>query len=109
MKIKNEIKTTTNITKTSLEVLQSKVTSLGVFDFKKMITEVILILPLCLTLLFICWRFRHLIKIMADVGNIFNNDKFFGDVADTTKEGTEQHKKREELKSIINKGKLGHK
>ena len=33
----------------------------------------------------------------------------FGDVVDTPKEGTEQHKKREELKSIIGKGKLGHK
>ena len=37
---------------------------------------------------------------------------FFGDVVDTPKEGIEQHKKREELKSVIDKGKphlLGHK
>ena len=46
---------------------------------------------------------------MADVGDILNDDEFFGDVVDTPKEGTEQHKKREELKSIIDKGKLGHK
>ena len=44
-----------------------------------------------------CWR------------HILNDDQFFGNVADTPKEGTEQHKKREELKSIIDKGKLGHK
>ena len=46
---------------------------------------------------------------MADVGNILNNNEFFNDVVDTPKEGTEQHKKREELKSIIDKGMLGHK
>ena len=43
------------------------------------------------------------------VGDILNNDGFLGDVVDTPKKATEQHKKREELKSIINKGKLGHK
>ena len=41
-----------------------------------MITEVLLILPLHLILFFIWWRFRHLIKIMADVGNILNDDDF---------------------------------
>ena len=46
---------------------------------------------------------------MADVGNILNNNEFFNDVVDTPKEGTEEHKKREELKSIIDKGMLGHK
>ena len=46
---------------------------------------------------------------MASVGDILNDDEFFGDVADTPKEGIEQHKKREELNSIIDKGKLGHK
>ena len=46
---------------------------------------------------------------MASVGDVLNDDEFFGDVIDTPKEGTEQHKKREELKSIIDKGKLGHK
>ena len=77
---------------------------------KKMITEVLLILPLYLILLFIWYRFRHLIKIMADVGDILNDD--FGDVVDTPKEGIEQHKKQECLKSVIDKGKahlLGHK
>ena len=49
---------------------------------------------------------------MADVQNILNYDEFFGDLVDTPKEGIEQHKKREELKSVIDKGKphlLGHK
>ena len=55
---------------------------------------------------FIWYRFRHLIKITADVENILN------DVVDTPKEDIEQQKKREELKSVIDKGKvhlLGHK
>ena len=38
---------------------------------------------------------------MADVGDILN--ELFGDVVDTPKEGIEQHKKREELKSVIDK------
>ena len=45
---------------------------------------------------------------MASVGVILN-DEFFGDVFNTPKEATEQHKKREELKSAIDEGKLGHK
>ena len=54
---------------------------------KKIITEVLLILPLYLILFFIWWRFRHLIKIMADVGDILNDNEFFGDVVDMPKEG----------------------
>ena len=49
---------------------------------------------------------------MADVGDILNNDDIFGDVVDTQKEATEQHKKREELRNVIDKGNthlLGHK
>ena len=49
---------------------------------------------------------------MADVGNILNDDDFFGDIVDTAKEGTEQHKKRECLRGVIDRGKaylLGHK
>ena len=46
---------------------------------------------------------------MASAGDILNDDDFYGDVVDTPKKGTEQHKKREQLKSIIGKGKLGHK
>ena len=42
---------------------------------------------------------------MADVVNILNDDDFFEDTVDTPKEGTEQHRKRECLKSVINKGK----
>ena len=46
---------------------------------------------------------------MASDGDILNDDDFFDDVVDTPKESTEQHKKLEELKSIIEKGKLEHK
>ena len=34
---------------------------------------------------------------------------FFGDIVDTPKEGTEQHRKRERLKDVISMGKLGDK
>ena len=37
---------------------------------------------------------------MADVENMLNNDDFFGDTADTPKEGIEQHRKRECLKLV---------
>ena len=43
-----------------------------------MITELLLILPLYMILFFIWWQFRHLIKIMADVGDILNDNEFFG-------------------------------
>ena len=46
---------------------------------------------------------------MGDIENILTNDEFFGDIVDTPKEGIEQHKKRECLKSVIDRGKLGHK
>ena len=49
---------------------------------------------------------------MANVGDKLNDNEFFGDVVDTPKEDIEQHKKQEELKSVIDKGKahlLGHK
>ena len=42
---------------------------------------------------------------MADVENTLNHDGFFGDIVDTPKEGTEQHKNRECLKSAIDSGK----
>ena len=70
-----------------------------------MITEVLLILPLYLILFHIWWRFRQVIKAMADVENVFNDDEFFGDTVDTPKEAIEQHRKRECLKSVISKGK----
>ena len=76
--------------------------------------EVLLILPLDLTLFFVWWQFRHVIKAMADVVNIIkamadvrnmlNNDGFFEDTVDTTKEGFQQHKKREYSKSVIGRG-----
>ena len=40
---------------------------------------------------------------MASVGDIFSDDDFLDDVVDTAKEGAEQNKKREELKSIIDR------
>ena len=43
---------------------------------------------------------------MASVENILNHDDFFGDIFDTPKEGIEQHKKRECLKSVIDRGKV---
>ena len=70
-----------------------------------MITEVLLVLPLYLILFFIWWRFQPLIKAMTDNGDILNDDDFFGDIVDTPKEGIEQHKNRECLKSVIDKGK----
>ena len=41
---------------------------------------------------------------MTNVNDIVND--FLGDIVDTPKEGIEQHKKWEELKSIIYKGRL---
>ena len=82
---------------------QSNTTESFCPPIKKMITEVLLALPLYLILFFIWWRFWHLIKMMADLGAILN--EFFGNVVDTPKEGIVQHKKREELKSVIDKGK----
>ena len=70
-----------------------------------MITEVLLILPLYIILFFIWWRFRHVIKAMADAGNILNDDNFFGDIVDTPNEGIEPHTKRECLKSVKDRGK----
>ena len=71
-----------------------------------MITEVLLILPLYLILFLIWWEFRHVMKAMADVENILNDDDFFGDIFDTPKEGIEQHRKQECVKSVISKGKV---
>ena len=58
-----------------------------------MIIELLLVLPLYLILFFIWWRFRLLIKIMADVGDILNDDEFFGDIVDTPKKSIDKHKK----------------
>ena len=40
---------------------------------------------------------------MADVGDILNDNEFFGDVADTPEEGIEQHRKWACLKDVIHK------
>ena len=64
------------------------------------------VLPLYLILFFMWWRFQTLIKAMTDVRDIFDDD-FFGDIVDTPKEGIEQHKNRECLNSVLDKGK-GH-
>ena len=48
----------------------------------------------------------------ANFENTLNDNEFFGDIVDTPKEGIEQHRKRECLKSLIGSGKaylLGHK
>ena len=66
---------------------------------KKMITEVLLIIPLYLVLFFIWWQFQHVIKAMADVENVLNGRGFFGDIADTPKGGIDQHRKQECLKN----------
>ena len=49
---------------------------------------------------------------MVDVGDVLNDNEFYGDIVDTPKEGIEQHRKRQCLKSVIDRGKthlLGHK
>ena len=66
------------------------------FWLKKMITEVLLILPLYLILFTFWWWFRPLIKAMTDVWDILNDDDYLRDTVDTPKEGIEQHKKRKE-------------
>ena len=43
---------------------------------------------------------------MADVENISNDGDFFGDTVDIPKEGIEQHRKRECLKSVIGRVKV---
>ena len=43
---------------------------------------------------------------MTDVKDILNDDDFFGDIVDAPKEDTEQHRKREYLRSVISKGKV---
>ena len=65
----------------------------------------LLVLPLYLILFFIWWRFRPVIKAIVDVGNILNNDESFDAIVDTPKEDIEQHKKRECLKSVIDRSK----
>ena len=49
---------------------------------------------------------------MVDVRDVLNDNEFFGDIVDTPKERIEQHRKRQCLKSVIDRGKthlLGHK
>ena len=43
---------------------------------------------------------------MADVQNILNDDDFFGDTVDTTKEDIKQHTKRQCLKGALSNGKV---
>ena len=74
-------------------------------SIKKVNTEVLLILHLYLIWFFIWWRFRHLIKIMADTGKILNDYNFPRDTVDIAIEGIEQYKKRDYLRSAIIKGK----
>ena len=73
--------TATNITKISWRFSQAKYHRweflLSQFPIKKMITEVLLVLPLYLILFFIWRRFQPLIKATSGVGDILNNDDFF--------------------------------
>ena len=105
---KKTITTTTNITKISWRFYQAKYHRweflLSRLPIKKMITEVLLVLPLYLILFFIWRRFQPLIKAMSGVGDTLNNDDFF-DTVDTPKESIDQYKKRESLKGIMNRGK----
>ena len=55
-----------------------------------MITEVLLLLPLHVILLFIWQQFWHVIIITADLVSVLNEeDEFFTDILDTSKEGVE--------------------
>ena len=55
---------------------------------------------------YIWWRFRHVIKVIADVESILNENEFLGDTVDTLKGGVKQHRKRECLKGAIREGKV---
>ena len=66
-----------------------------------MIAEVLLVL----SLLVIWWQIWHAIKMLADIQSILNDDELSEDPVDTPKEGVEQHRKQEYLKSAISKGK----
>ena len=68
-------------------------------------TEVSLLLLLYLILFFIWRRSRHVIKAMTRIETILNDDDFFGDTVDTSKEGTIEYRKRECLKIVIGSGK----
>ena len=84
---------TINITKSSLEILPSKVTSVSNIVFHMVAISTFNKDN--------GWCWRHI-----------NDNDFFDDVADTPKEDIKQHKKRGELKSIVDKGQahlLGHK
>ena len=50
-----------------------------------MITKVLSILSLHLIFFPVWWQFRRVIKAMADIENILNDDDFFGGTVDTTK------------------------
>ena len=41
---------------------------------------------------------------MADVGDILNDNEFFGDVVSTPNEGIEQHKKTRKIKKCHGQG-----
>lgn len=59
---------------------------------KKMTTEVLL-LQLTLHLYVILLVIWHVIKMMADIENISNDDEFLAGTVDTPKEGAEQRMK----------------
>lgn len=77
--------------------LHQKITKAGdgKMSIKKLITEVLLLLPFHVILLVIWWWNQPVIKMMADIESIINEDEFFADTIDTPKKGDESHRKRE--------------
>ena len=72
----------------------------------------LLILPLDLILFLTWWRFWHVIKAIADVENILNDEDFFGETVDTPNKRHWVVQKTRMLKSVIGRAKaylLGHK
>lgn len=62
-----------------------------------------IVLPRYVALFLIWWKFRHVIKMIADIENILNNDDISVVTINIQKKGVEQHRKREYLKGGISK------
>ena len=74
--------------------------------FKKIITEIVPVLPLYIVLFVRWWRFLYIINIISIEENKLSNDEFFADSIDTPEEGVEHHGRLECLKVAISKGKV---
>lgn len=62
-----------------------------------------IVLPRYVALFLVWWKFRHVIKMIADIENILNNDDISVVTINIQKKGVEQHRKREYLKGGISK------